>query len=177
MSFLKDIFVLSTLFVAAGFIYAQETPLTKYINQAKGFSIDIPKSWEIKENPSAQTAVSAENPKDNDSDTFREILSISTEENASEMTLEEACNVRMLNLSNELDQYRHAEDDVLRIDNTDTHWFIYTYNKDNNSFTDLSYILIKDKHIYNITLTSLSTDFSRYKDIFRKIAESFLFLK
>jgi|GEM_PF-3151426 len=178
MSLFKIIVLFSVFAVTVGLCFAQSAPYSKIVNQENGFSIDVPGTWKIAQTPPPDTIVYAENISDNDTVGYIESMSVIVETHAvTDMTLEEACNVRMLNLSNELDQYRHVDDDVERIDNTDTHWFNYTYTKNENNLTDLSYIILNNNRQYTITFSSLTADFEKHKGAFFKIARSFRLLK
>lgn len=157
--------VIFTLFLCISFNVRAED---RYINKDKGFSIEFPKDWTIKDKIIGDIVVQGIGPK---VDNFPPVIGISSKELPSAVTLD----MYFKDSTEAWVRTNGAETGSATINNVDSKWIIFTYTKGKRSATEMKYYIVKNGRGYTIICAAIPSQFPQYKSEFERIVKTFKF--
>ncbi len=144
----------------------------RYYSKNKSYSIILPDEWEKKEDYGE--GLSAYSPIEGPKDKFREYVMVDIEELSEDLSLDEYYSEILKVLNEQLPGFQQFENGQTTIDNTDAKWIILSL-KLGEEQKGLSYMLIKGRKAYGISLWAEPDSFSRFRSTFENMAQSFRF--
>ena len=145
----------------------------EYHSKEKGFSIQFPKSWEIKEHTMksdvAEIVVAAAGTEGNG---YQQI-NVAVENLPNEMGVEEYFRKEKEELSKALPQFQALEEGKETLNNQAARWLVYSMQTKDTPAKLIVYTVVKGKQGYSITGGTLVNQFDQYRPKFEATAKSF----
>jgi serine/threonine-protein kinase len=174
MKRIYNLFITVAILLGWGLNGFASNELSKYYNKDKGFSINLPSMWEVKEGFMG-TTVLALSPQENPSDQFRENINVVVAELPKKVALEDYVQANVTNMSRLLTDFQVHEKGQLILSNTDARWVIYSHRMGTLNIKVLVYVLVQGRRGYVITCSAAPEQFPKYKSKFEEIVQSFKF--
>jgi hypothetical protein len=145
----------------------------EYHSKEKGFSIQFPKGWEIKEHTMksdiAEVVVQAAG---NEGNSYQQI-NVAVENLPNEMGVEEYFQKEKEELSKMLPQFQAVEEGKETLNSQPGRWLVYTMQAKDTQAKLIVYALVKGKQGYSITGGAMASQFDQYRPKFEASARSF----
>ncbi len=151
-----------------------ESETGRYINKDKGFSIAFPKGW-IKQEGVRGTTVMAMSPSKTADELTRPSITITVADLPSELSIEDAFNLSLNNMRQQLSNFKVLESNDLVIDEIKAKSLIYSWSMKPWQLKGLNYMIIKGRRWYSLSYNVKPEYFEPYKKDFNNIVQSFKF--
>ena len=161
--------------ILAGGIACAEI-VQKYINMRDGFTIEVPRGWQIEEREKGPSPFIAFRPREKKGEIVFERVDIVVEE-ITDLSLDSFCQDYIKRLGNLLEGFTLVGEGETKIGNLPARWFFYT---DTEKFITLKvkakvkqYIVVEGNRAYLINCRAPADTYADYEEIFNKIVNSF----
>jgi hypothetical protein len=152
----------------------------RYLSKEKGFSIALPKGWEIKEKVMGSSVIAVIPSANNNSDQFRENINVVVEPlpqamNTKTYFTESMKVLKKLFTDFKLEKSGHGPLDrqVATNDKTDTYWSVFTHRMGKVRAKVMQYMMVKGNQAYVITCSAAPGTFDKLRPVFEASAKSF----
>ncbi|MCE1246165.1 MAG: DcrB-related protein [Firmicutes bacterium] len=142
-----------------------------YTNKAKGFSIDFPSKWEVKEKVS-DVDVIALSPVEGKSDKFRENVNVIALTVPTSVTLKVFYDENVKDMKKKLKKFTVVSESNTKINGQDARKLVYTHNMYNHTMKAAAYVMLKGGKACFITCTAAPETYSKWEAEFDKIAKT-----
>lgn len=143
----------------------------KYKDAERGFSITLPKGWEVGKSSGKDTFVAIED-FENPEDTFRENLNLITTDLDQEVDLQTLYNLNVDNAEKMLKEFKAWEVDKTSLSEIPAMRLIYSFAYGDATLKNMVYIAVHDGKMYTLTLATEEKAFDEHKKEFEEIARS-----
>lgn len=144
----------------------------KYFNQKHGFSIELPDTWEIQEDPQEYLLFQAMTPRVGLTDVFQENINL-TGEPANNFNLEDYYNASVMSIKQALGDFEINETGNIVVDGVPANYLIKTVEHNQYGyFKQLTVIFVKNNSGYTINCTTHPAYMNQFRDFFGQIISS-----
>ena len=148
----------------------------KCSNMKNGFTIEVPRGWQIEEREDGAIPFSAFRPGEKKDEIIFERVDIAVQE-IPDLSLDSFYQDHIKRLGNQMEDFTLVGEGETKISNLPARWLLYT---DTERFITLKvkarvkqYIVVKGDRAYLITCRATMETYADYEDIFNKIVNSF----
>jgi len=147
------------------------TPMERYEDTAKHFSLDLPKQWEQRKDAMG-AAIIALRPAEGKKDTFRENVNVVVEPLSAKMTAKQYFDASQGVLAKAFSEFHLEKKGHSMIDKHDFFWSIFTHRLGTTRAKVLQYMTVDGSNGYVVTGSALPATFPKFLPTFESIAKS-----
>jgi hypothetical protein len=160
------------LMVMFGIISQASAQVTKkYTNKVKGFSINFPAKWEIKEKVSGVDVI-ALSPLENSADRFRENINVIAVKVPTNVTLKVFYDANVKDMKKNLKKFTVISETNTKINGNGAKKLVYSHKMYNHIMKASAYVIANNGKAFFITCTAAPATFAKWDAAFDKIAKS-----
>ncbi len=139
-----------------------------------GFSLKFPEGWEIKEKFEG-TRVAALAPRKGEKDWYQENICVLYERIPSKVSTDEYMNLSVQYMYQMMPGVKIGKQGETEIDGREARWLTFSHSIGPYKLKGVGYVVIKGNRAYVIVCNTTSKAYSKYKDEFDEVAQSFRF--
>lgn len=140
-------------------------------DRAKGFSIEFPGDWEVRENLKGTTLI-AFSPVDGEKDAFRENVNVLVEALEAPVGIDAYAKAQVEELARTVEGFAEPTVEEIRVGDIAARRLRYTQKLAERELTAMAYLLVKDRRGYIVTAAGDAPAFATHEPAFKRICES-----
>ncbi len=166
-------YILAVVIFLAATLSLEAQEKSRYANREKGFSIEFPEGWALREAPAPAVVVLAQSPQEGPSDTFGENINIAVEDLPRDATTVQYGAAARETLVKAAQGLKVLDEGTLEIDGCQAGYFGYTLSLQGYSLHNIVYYLVVERKAYVITCSATDKSFDAFKEKFEKAVATF----